>query len=667
MKLRVKITIVASVILLVAMLASTLISTNKTSKSFSTVVRERATNNAKYFAEVIDSLMLENSEVIKAAGTYAETVDNKIDRNLIYEYLGDLVKSSEAITDVYYGLSDGFLIDGSGWVPDEGWSCLTRGWYTEAIALNGEIYYGDPYVDDSTGNLTVPISKMCKFKDGSTGVVSMDLNASVLLKDIEEVVNANLHSKGAYLTVEAKNGSVIHNPETSFQSTTTETKMMADINGGNYVNKANKNSYFKDYDGMTKFVVSVPIEENGWTVYLVEPKSVITGEVSKLVKTNVVTTVVSLVITVGVMVLFLSQLLSPLTTGVEALNTLSTLDMRENEAVNKYTKNKDEIGDIAKAVNKLQTQLSNVIGEVKETANTLTQAVATVDELSINSADGAGQISTAVNELATTAQSMAETVQEANKKIIDMGEAIDSIVANVEEMRVSSAKSTDANSLAMNYMQKLRDASNHSNDATIDISAKIMNCNESAENIKNAANTIASIASQTNLLSLNASIEAARAGEQGRGFAVVADEIKKLSEQSDQSAKEIQAIVTDIISRVEECVKQSEILTENIKEQMNLLTDTEEKIQILNTTNIELSNNTNIIGNESESLVTLKNTILGNIDDLSAISEENAASAEEVSASVESISVAIEGTKDESEKMKKISEILDTQVDKFIR
>jgi len=662
MKLRTKITGIAGLILAFSLAITSIIAIADVSKETITLVNERAENNAKYFSSVIDGWMIEKTGIVESTQNYVSTVSPKEDLK-IYEYLGAIVKSDPIVSDCYIGIDTGFLYDGSGWVPDESWSCLTRGWYTGALDKNG-IYCGDPYVDDNTGDLCISISIPATFKDGTVGVIGMDLNTTALMSGVESLVKSNL-SGDAYVVVGATNDAVIYHPNTDFLSTVSEVKEVSKINNGAYKEFNNTTKYFKDYDGKTKFVVSNVIDEIGWTVYLVEPKSVISEVISGVVTKIIIASVIAMIVSAIIMVYILIKFLSPLNTGVEALSTLSDLDMSENEEVSRYLPNTDEVGDIAKAIKVLQSKLNEVVTDVKETSESLEEAVSTVNALSVSSATGAEQISQAVSELASTSQSMAETVQDANSTVLGMGEAIDTIVSSVEKMQKVSTETIKANKEAMEYMEKLHSVSDKSNLAVSDISLKIADCNEAAESIKNATNMITAIASQTNLLSLNASIEAARAGEAGRGFAVVAEEIKGLSEQSDESAREIQQIIIDMVEKVNACVKQSEELKAVITEQMSLLSETESKIVLMNKSSEALTEETDNIGNETNTLVDFKDNVLNNISDLSAISEENAASAEEVSASVTEISDAIKGTEGEAGKMQEFAKVLSEKMNMF--
>ncbi|MCQ2506213.1 MAG: methyl-accepting chemotaxis protein [Lachnospiraceae bacterium] len=324
-----------------------------------------------------------------------------------------------------------------------------------------------------------------------------------------------------------------------------------------------------------------------------------------------------------------------------------------------------EVQLLAQSGDTLQKQLTLSIGGAQQAADELELAVDTVNQYSNSSAEGATKISDSVNELSLAAKSMAETVQNANMKISNMGDSIDSINGNIMEMNRSGKDNKEANKVASQYMGKLEDASERTSESVNEIGKKISEFSESAAKINAATDAITEIASQTNLLSLNASIEAARAGDAGRGFAVVAQEIQKLADQSSKSAVEIQNIVYEILSKVDECVETAETMNKVIKEQNEFLEETKEKIADMNKAGDALSAGAEAIDKEALALIRIKEDVLNSISDLSAISEENAAFATEVSSTVETITEAIEATKEEANGMKALADELEDKMKFF--
>ena len=170
-----------------------------------------------------------------------------------------------------------------------------------------------------------------------------------------------------------------------------------------------------------------------------------------------------------------------------------------------------------------------------------------------------------------------------------------------------------------------------------DIHNQIRTTNDSVKNIAEASNMITAIAEQTHLLSLNASIEAARAGEYGKGFSVVATEIGNLSQQSKEAAVSIKQIVESLVAESQKNVETIELLGKSMQEQNTQLNTTKDDMDVVveNVNNVDSS--TKVISKKIHLLNELKAGFSDIITELSAISQQNAASTEETNASMEEL------------------------------
>lgn len=290
----------------------------------------------------------------------------------------------------------------------------------------------------------------------------------------------------------------------------------------------------------------------------------------------------------------------------------------------------------------LKEKLNDIVSGVNKHVVNLQQDTASLKERADFCNDGTKQISQAMEELSVTAVTLAENVQDVNAKSLEMGNAITDIDGDVQVLSDNSNHMDKANEDAAKSIETVLDSSNRSSAIVEKITNQIEETNQAISSINEAVDLIMDITGQTSLLSLNASIEAARAGQAGRGFAVVADEIKKLSEQSAQGADAIKQVADNIFEKSNESVALVNEVRELIGKEQEDISVSKESFEILSKTINDNLVAVSRISEKTKQLDTIKQAIIGNINDLSAISEENAASNQEVSANITNIAESID-------------------------
>lgn len=399
-------------------------------------------------------------------------------------------------------------------------------------------------------------------------------------------------------------------------------------------------------------------------VFAGQPRAEIDTFINSKVSAIIGLAVVMSVIFVGVGYLLANKIANCLIrtkTGLESLAT-GNLSTRVDASI---LKRNDELGAMGDALNGLIAKLRDIVGNLLESAGKLNEAGQSMDEMASQCSNATDEISRAVDEISRGAVSQAEEIENASGQIVSMGNQIESIVECVGRQSTISTNMSNAGNASLETMHQLSDSNDKTVAALNSIAQQIQLTNESVQKIGAATELITSIASQTSLLSLNASIEAARAGEAGKGFAVVATEIQKLSVQSNDAAVEIQGIITTLQDEAQKTVdemKNAEVL---MHEQEEKLEDTKSKFNDVSN-GIDVSRRgTEEIRVSADSADNSRSTVIDVISNLSAISEENAASAEETAASMEQLNATINMMAEEAARLKQIADGLNEDMNFF--
>ncbi|MCI5856710.1 MAG: methyl-accepting chemotaxis protein [Agathobacter sp.] len=364
-------------------------------------------------------------------------------------------------------------------------------------------------------------------------------------------------------------------------------------------------------------------------------------------------------------VIIVGRMVKPLTELTQIVNKVAGLDFTKNEKQAKLNLRKDEIGLISRAIDNLHKQLSTIISTIQNQGEQLAVSNQAFEKEFGGIIESITNVNTAVEEIALGSTSQAQETTSAGEHVMNIGTAIETNNNAVGVLEESIKKMNELATQSATMLAELTEINNKTTGNIKAVMEQTTMTNHSSEKIKEAVALIQDIASQTNLLSLNASIEAARAGDSGRGFAVVAEEIRKLAEDSAKRASEIDAIAVELMTNSTDSVQKMSELNNASTLQHNKLDETKRSFTSLQDEISDVSNASKDIFEQTGRISNLNVDVSSVIEQLSAIAEENAASTQETSATMNSLTGSIDKCKEETAALGSLSVMLKEQTGKF--
>jgi len=344
---------------------------------------------------------------------------------------------------------------------------------------------------------------------------------------------------------------------------------------------------------------------------------------------------------------FANKITQPIISVTDRLKVFATGDFRTDRSDDARFDSNDEIGEMRQAMRTLQSNISNMMKKVMSTAQQVTYSAGQLNTNASQSTEVSNSVANSMVNVAGNCSEQFTEIETANGQVETLGRHMTNFVNTIQhssevvkvtqDKAVAEAKTVDGAVEQMKLIQT----------SVMQSAGVITELGEESDRIGKIVDTISSIAAQTNLLALNAAIEAARAGEHGRGFAVVADEVRKLAEQSSESAGEIAGLITSIqeksqkavavmqegVDRVESGTKVVQESGASFNEIAEMVRKVVEESQEMNNIVNALNANTKSIEEAIQSVSVKSSSVSSEAESVSAASEELTATMSEIESS----------------------------------
>jgi methyl-accepting chemotaxis protein len=299
------------------------------------------------------------------------------------------------------------------------------------------------------------------------------------------------------------------------------------------------------------------------------------------------------------------------------------------------SRRKDELGILAKAINTMISNMRDLIANTMELSNKVAESASIVSNTTHHVSEASRDITFVIQEIAKGASAQATDAEESVNRMDKLAMKINQVSEATNNIEKLSKETSVLTQNGLSSVVELESKTRESTDNTKQILTDIEALDANSKSIGKIVKVINSIADQTNLLALNAAIEAARAGESGRGFAVVADEVRKLAEQSMSATREISVIIKSTQEQIGKTVHRFSTTEEVLKAQNEAVSNTIIAFKSIAEAMETLSNQLKQIKNDATDMDAFKAEALTSIQNISAVSEETAASTQEANASAE--------------------------------
>lgn len=574
----------------------------------------------------------------------------------LYSAFEQFVKAHPEVSTISWGTSDGGYLQYPAIPRKAGYDSRSRDWYKDTVKQPDKLLLTDPFLT-SKGIPTIGVFTTVRNQDDSIkGVLGFNIDLPV----ITEMINNMKIGETGYVILLDSHDTIIANPKKSDMNFKNIKDMQ--IDAFNDINSLAGSSVEVTIDGEKHLGNVVVSPTTGWKYLCLVDENEVFSQSARLRQVILVATFITILIVLVIAFLLSNRIAKPLVTMVQVCDELAAGDFRDKP---RQMLREDEIGQLADALVNMRGSIRTFFKQVNESAE---QVAASSEELTAGaeqSAQAISQVVGAISDVAHGAEQQLKAVDGTSAVVEQMSAGIQQTAASANQVaRISlqaADKAIDGDMVVEQAVSQMAYTEQNVNKSA-QVVAKL---GQRSKEIGQIVDTISGIAGQTNLLALNAAIEAARAGEQGKGFAVVAEEVRKLAEQSQEAAKQIAAMITEIQGDTDKAVVAMDEGTREVKGGTEVVVRAGQAFKEIRALVTEVSEQVREISAAMQQMASGSQQIVATVKEIDGHSKMSVGKAQAVSAATEEQSASMEEIASSSQSLAKLAQNLQTAVSHF--
>lgn len=512
--------------------------------------------------------------------------------------------------------------------------------YFKAVMSTGQAQISDVIVSKDTGKIVVVFAYPIKNDNQVTGMLIQGVEVNYL----QDMINKEQIGKTGYAEIIAPTGKFVANKNKQLML---EGKTISE-----QVNALIKNSSIIADEivaetGENNIAAASLSQTSGWTVLVNIPKKELLENFYYSLKTSLVILFTLVILLSLLSWIILNKMLQHLSIIMKFIGYLGDGELRKKLSINAS----GELGQLANEVNKTIDKTRDVISNLTKHSEQITASSEEMTAGAQQSAQASNQVAVSITDVAERVHGQLQLVDSTVAAVERIAKDIGQVATNTMIVSASAENTERAASDGELSIEKAINQMGVIEEKTNETANVIGELEEKSKQIGQIVEAISAISAQTNLLALNAAIEAARAGETGRGFAVVADEVRKLAEQSQEFAKQIAILITEIQQKTNNAVlfmneAKTEVSTgsdvvglagKGFQEIIQMIREMSNQIQEISAATQQITNGTQNVINAVQGIDRESKKIAEQTETVSAATEEQSASMEEIAASSQSL------------------------------